>query len=59
MLCERCNKQVYKLGKCDNCSKSICSACVKSSKTVNKTDRHAICKSCWGKMQARRRFKRV
>lgn len=57
LICERCSKHVYAVEKCGSCGKSVCESCKKSAKRVNKTDRHVICKDCWGNLGSRRKFK--
>ncbi|VVC02673.1 Uncharacterised protein [Candidatus Burarchaeum australiense] len=44
---------------CEYCKKVICRACVKSSKRIGKVTQMAICKSCWGDLKARKKFKSV
>ena len=56
-ICERCGKETHRTEKCNYCGKKICKACVKSSKNVKKTQRLVICKDCWGKMEARKKWK--
>ncbi|MEK6982753.1 MAG: hypothetical protein AABX38_07495 [Candidatus Micrarchaeota archaeon] len=57
VTCERCGDQIAKAQKCNYCSKQICNYCVKSAKRKHKIKRYYICKSCWGKMTLRSKFK--
>lgn len=54
--CGRCGSQTAKLQKCDYCNRSICNDCIKSQKR-KKIGHRYICKSCWGSINKRSRFK--
>ncbi|MBM3229019.1 hypothetical protein FJZ26_01180 [Candidatus Parvarchaeota archaeon] len=58
MICERCSSPVHQFELCNYCNKKICVSCTKAAKRVEKTDRFAICKSCWGNMKSRTRWKK-
>ncbi|MEM4272461.1 MAG: hypothetical protein QXH30_02630 [Candidatus Bilamarchaeaceae archaeon] len=59
MVCERCGKQTAKLEACSYCKKMCCISCEKSSKKPDRLTKLIICKSCWGNMEKRRKFKRA
>ena len=58
LTCERCGDQTAKLGACDYCHQKICVKCMKSAKKGDKK-RYFICKSCWGKLPVRTKYKRL
>jgi len=56
--CERCGEQTAKLTACSMCKKIMCNFCIKSSR--RKSDKIGlihICKSCWGDIKKRKKFK--
>jgi hypothetical protein len=57
LTCEKCGKQSAKISTCNYCNKKICFACVKSSKKLLKVKDIFICKTCWGSMKSRGKFK--
>ncbi|MGC9037529.1 MAG: hypothetical protein ACP5GD_01775 [Candidatus Micrarchaeia archaeon] len=57
MLCERCNREIYKYEVCNFCGRKIGTECVKSSRRVNKSIRLVICKDCWSDINKRKLFK--
>jgi hypothetical protein len=57
LTCEKCGGESAALDTCMGCSKKICRSCVKSQKKLHKLDRVAICRTCWGVMPKRRKFK--
>ncbi|MGV8176317.1 MAG: hypothetical protein ACP5NX_00770 [Candidatus Bilamarchaeaceae archaeon] len=58
MSCERCGEQTVKLDKCGYCSKMICRKCLKSgNKTHEAKKKRSICKTCWGDIGKRTKFK--
>ena len=57
MNCERCGKPTHLVRVCEYCKKSLCRACIKSAKRIEKVSRLIICKGCWGSIKKRRRFK--
>jgi len=57
MNCERCENTTHMPKQCEYCKKVICRACLKSSKRVGKTVQLVICKSCWGNLKARKKYK--
>jgi len=57
VTCERRGEQVARAERCTYCNKQVCEACLKSSKRIAKTRRYFICKSCWGNIGFRTRFK--
>lgn len=59
MICERCKADTYMLEKCGYCGRTVCGACVKSSKRKHKTTRFVICRDCWGDMKKRAQFKKL
>ncbi len=57
MICERCSNETYMPEKCNYCGKMLCRDCHKSSKNSKKEGRLVICKSCWGNLGKRGKFK--
>ncbi|MFH2106262.1 MAG: hypothetical protein ABII22_03305 [Candidatus Micrarchaeota archaeon] len=56
LTCTRCGIQTPKLEKCNPCDTLICYSCMKSAKKVARK-KYCICKTCWGKMSVRTKFK--
>ncbi|MFH0816999.1 MAG: hypothetical protein V1909_00010 [Candidatus Micrarchaeota archaeon] len=57
MICERCSNETHRPEKCTYCSRIMCSDCEKSSKNSKLEGRLVICKTCWGAMKKRQKFK--
>ncbi|NYZ74734.1 hypothetical protein H0O03_00520 [Candidatus Micrarchaeota archaeon] len=57
MKCQRCGKEAHMVEPCDYCNRIACRSCIKSTRTVAKTIRRAICKDCWTKIPLRKKFK--
>jgi len=57
MTCEKCGKQTVKVSVCTYCSKKACVSCIKCAKKVKKTRDLFICKTCWGNIKTRTKFK--
>ena len=56
-VCERCKKETPFIEPCDYCSRKICRSCEKAAATHSKILHTIICKSCWGDLRKRRKFK--
>lgn len=57
MNCERCGNVAIVPERCGYCEKLLCRACEKSAKRIGKTKRFVICRTCWGDLRKRRKFK--
>ena len=56
-LCDRCKNETHFSEKCNFCDRRICRDCLKSQKRLHKLERMTMCKTCWGDLGKRSRFK--
>ena len=56
-ICELCKRETPYLEVCNYCNKKICRACEKAGATHTKILHTVICRSCWGDLKKRTRWK--